>query len=129
MRWSGEFEAVRDEVESREPRPTVFLAALGPFAAHSARVGFATNLFNAGGFRVVVGAVEDFVDSGAKVACLCSSDSGYANEAQSAAATLRAAGATRIWLAGKAKVDGVDDTVFAGCDALDVLRTTLEAAS
>ena len=128
IRYAEQFEALRDRAEATEPRPTVFLAALGPFAAHSARVGFATNLFNAGGLRVVVGPVEDFADSGARVACLCSSDSTYATEAAGAAATLRAAGATCLWLAGKAEVDGVDGHVFAGCDALAVLRTTLEQA-
>ena len=54
-RWAEPFERLRDEVESRDPRPAVFLAALGPFAAHSRRVDFARNVFNAGGFRVVVG--------------------------------------------------------------------------
>jgi methylmalonyl-CoA mutase len=126
VRWAEPFEALRDEVEAREPRPTVFLATLGPLAAHSARVGFATNLFAAGGVRVVVGAVEDFAASGASVACLCGSDKSYADEAATAAAALREAGAAHIWLAGKADVDGVDGRLHAGCDALAVLRTTVE---
>jgi methylmalonyl-CoA mutase len=107
----------------------VFLAALGPFAEHSTRVSFATNLFNAGGLRVVVGAPEDFADSGARVACLCSSDGGYAAHAEEAVAELRAAGARHIWLAGRTETEGVDGYVFAGCDALDVLRTTAQAAT
>jgi methylmalonyl-CoA mutase len=39
-----------------------------------------------------------------------------------------AAGATRVWLAGKPSlgVDGVDGHVYAGCDALAVLRTVHE---
>jgi methylmalonyl-CoA mutase len=125
-RYAQAFEALRDRAEAADPRPTVFLVALGPFAAHSARVGFATNLFNAGGLRVVVGRPEDFADSATTVACLCSSDKVYAGEAATAAASLRDAGATQIWLAGKAEVDGVDGQVFAGCDALAVLSTTLD---
>jgi methylmalonyl-CoA mutase len=126
IRYAEPFEALRDRAEAADPRPAVFLAALGPIAAHSARVGFATNLFNAGGLRVVVGAPEDFADSGTTVACLCSSDKVYAAEAADAAAALRAAGARQVWLAGQVDVDGVDGQVFAGCDALAVLTTTLE---
>jgi methylmalonyl-CoA mutase len=126
IRYAEQFEALRDRAEAANPRPTVFLAALGPFGTHSARVGFATNLFNAGGLRVVVGAPEDFADSGARVACLCSSEQVYAAEAADAVAALRAAGATHVWLAGRAAPEGVDGHIFAGCDALAVLRTTLE---
>jgi methylmalonyl-CoA mutase len=128
-RYAEDFEQLRSRVETGTPRPAVFLAALGPFATHSARVGFATNLFNAGGFRVVVGAVEDFADSGAVVACLCASDQVYGVEGDDAVAALRAAGAAHIWLAGKVEFAGVDGQIFAGCDALDALRTTLQVAS
>ena len=39
---------------------------------------------------------------------------------------LREAGAEQVWLAGKAETDGVDGYLYAGCDALDVLRRTLD---
>ncbi|NUR91037.1 MAG: hypothetical protein HOY71_43775 [Nonomuraea sp.] len=42
------------------------------------------------------------------------------------AAALRRAGARRIWLAGKGDYEGVDGNLFTGCDALAVLRTTLD---
>ena len=125
-RWSEPFEEVRDQVEALDPRPKVFLATLGPFAQHSARVSFATNLFNAGGFHSVVGDVDSFGDSGASVACVCSSDTVYDESASDAIETLRAAGAKRVWLAGRH--EGADGNVYAGCDALAVLRTTLEVA-
>jgi methylmalonyl-CoA mutase len=125
VRWSGEFEALRDRVEGAEARPTVYLATLGPLAQHSARVGFATNLFNAGGFRVEVGDVDGFAASGAAVVCLCSSDRVYEVSAAEAIAQLREAGAKHLWLAGKAQ--GADGNVYAGCNALEVLRTTEEA--
>ncbi len=125
-RYSEDFEALRDRTDAAGARPSVFLATFGPVAAHSARAGFAANLFQAAGLACVTGPVEEFADAGTTVACLCSSDKLYADEAEGAAAALRAAGAERIWLAGKTEVDGVDGNVFAGCDALDVLRRTLE---
>lgn len=126
LRYAQAYEAFRDRADAAPTRPIVFLATLGPVTVHSARVGFAANLFQAGGIECVTGPVEEFEKSGAAVACLCSSDKFYADEAGSAAQALRDAGATRIWLAGQADVDGVDGTIFAGCDALDVLRTTFE---
>jgi methylmalonyl-CoA mutase len=125
-RWAEPFERMRDEVERRDPRPTVFLAALGPFAAHGRRVDFARNVFGAGGFRVVVGEASDFPDSGAQVACLCGLDDAYRAEAARAADALRSAGARLIWLAGSPEVDGVDDVITANSDVLEVLRRTAE---
>ena len=62
------------------------------------------------------------------VACICGIDKDYAESAAPLAAALRKAGATQVWLAGKPDlaVDGVDGYVFAGCDALAVLRTVHE---
>jgi methylmalonyl-CoA mutase len=116
----------------------VFLAALGPFAAYTARVAFATNLFQAAGLSIVVGAGEPdelvaaFVASGTAVVCLCSSDKIYAESVASEAAALKAAGAAYVWIAGQPGKDeesdhaaGVDGYVYSGCDALEVLTTTL----
>jgi methylmalonyl-CoA mutase len=127
LRYAAEFEALRDRADAVQPRPRVFLATLGPFAAYSARAGFAANLFQAGGLECVTGPVDQFADAGTPVACLCSSDNIYAAEAAAAAAELRRAGARHIWLAGKAQVPGVDDRLYGGCDALDVLDTTFDA--
>jgi methylmalonyl-CoA mutase len=132
IRYAADFEALRDRSDAAAERPTVFLAALGALAPASARVGFARNLFQAGGIAPVVGAgeIEDIVAafraSGSTVACLCASERRYADAAEPAAAALRAAGAGYIWLAGRAEVAGVDGNIFTGCDALDVLRTTLD---
>jgi methylmalonyl-CoA mutase len=68
--------------------------------------------------------------SGARLACLCSSDEVYAREAADSAKALKAAGARRIYLAGQPKdpgvlqAAGVETFIYAGCDAL----ATLEAA-
>jgi methylmalonyl-CoA mutase len=130
IRYAQDFEALRDRCDEQAAaahRPRVFLATLGPYAAHSARAGFAANLFQAAGIECLTGPVEQFAAAGTPVACLCASDEIYADEAAPAAAALRTAGAARIWLAGKAEVAGVDGNVFAGCDALGVLRDTLES--
>jgi methylmalonyl-CoA mutase len=126
IRWAAPYEALRDRADAAASRRRVFLATLGPVAAHSGRAGFAANLFQAAGFECITGKVEDFAAAGTPVACLCSSDKVYASEAEAAAAALREAGASYVWLAGKGDHPGVDGTLFAGCDALAVLTTTLD---
>jgi methylmalonyl-CoA mutase len=80
--------------------------------------------------------VEDFASlaagfraSGAGLACICSSDKVYAQQAASAAQALAAAGAKHIYLAGHPgdlesalKAGGVGDFIFAGANALTVLQ-------
>jgi methylmalonyl-CoA mutase len=106
-------------------RPRVFLAGLGPAAAHTARTSFAANLFQAGGIEPVPGEVEAF--GGATMACLCSSDAIYAEQAEAAAAALRSAGATWVLLAGRpGAYAGVDEYVFAGGDAAALLSSVLD---
>ncbi|MFG2651890.1 methylmalonyl-CoA mutase small subunit [Streptomyces sp. NPDC048436] len=116
-------------------RPRVFLAALGPAAAHTARASFASNLFQAGGIEAVhdpatvdaTTAAEAFKTSGATVACLCSSDALYEEQADEVAKALKSAGAGRVFLAGRpAERPDVDAYVFAGCDAVSVLSSTLD---
>ncbi len=119
-RWAAEFEALRGAVEAVSPRPVVYLATLGPMAVHAARLGFARNLFQAGGFHLLVGPPEDL--HGTPVACLCSTDSLYSTEAVTA---LRDAGARHVWLAGRGDY-GADGYVHTGGDALAVLRTTAD---
>jgi methylmalonyl-CoA mutase len=129
VRAAQEFEALRDAADAAAERPKVYLATIGPIARHTARAGFAGNLFQAGGLETPSGdGVAGFVDAATTVACICGSDKDYASDAASLAKELRAAGATRVWLAGKPEldVDGVDGCLFAGCDALDVLRTVHE---
>ncbi|MEU9880384.1 methylmalonyl-CoA mutase subunit beta [Streptomyces phaeochromogenes] len=106
-------------------RPRIFLAALGPAAAHTARLTFASNLFQAGGIEPVTeGAFED---SGATEACLCSSDALYEEQAAEVTASLKSAGAAQVFLAGRpGQYSGVDAYVFAGCDAVAVLSATLD---
>lgn len=138
--YAEEFEALRDLADAQESRPGVFLATIGPVAAYTARASFAANLFQAGGIAAVTAApgtdagsgvdpariAAAFTASGARVACLCSSDRLYGEHAEAVAAALRDAGAGKIWLAGKGEFAGVDANLYAGCDVLDVLRTTFD---
>jgi methylmalonyl-CoA mutase len=138
VRRSRQFEALRARSDARlasvGERPRVFLAAIGPAAAHTGRSSFAANLFQAGGIQTVLAEGTDaaalagaFTASGAAVACLCSSDRLYAEHAEPVAAALGAAGARRVLLAGKpGELPGVDGFVFAGCDAVAVLGSTLD---
>jgi methylmalonyl-CoA mutase len=70
-----------------------------------------------------------FKSSGAALACLCSSDKIYAEQAVAAAKALQSAGAKHICLAGRPgeqeaalRATGVSDFVFAGSDALATLQ-------
>ncbi|MCX8256431.1 MAG: methylmalonyl-CoA mutase, partial [Beijerinckiaceae bacterium] len=67
--------------------------------------------------------------SRAAVACLCGTNAAYAADAAALVTALRERGAHRILAAGR-PADGaetnVDAFVHDGCDALDVLRTTLD---
>ncbi|MEU4831007.1 methylmalonyl-CoA mutase family protein [Streptosporangium sp. NPDC023615] len=134
VHYAREFEALRDLADARPERPRVFLATVGPVAAHTARASFAANLFRAGGIATVPGGASTdpaeiaaaFAAAGTPVACLCSSDRLYAEHAETVAAALRDAGARRIWIAGKGEFEGVDSRLYAGCDALGVLRTTFD---
>ncbi|KUN68852.1 methylmalonyl-CoA mutase [Streptomyces canus] len=106
-------------------RPRVYLAAIGPAAAHTARTTFAANLFQAGGIEPVTEGT--FEASGATEVCLCSSDALYEERAEDAAGTLKAEGARHVFLAGRpGQYSGVDSYVFAGCDAVAVLTATLD---
>ena len=113
-RRTGEaYEALRARSDAKLAetgrRPSVFLANLGRPAAFTARTTFARNAFEAAGiealgndgFPSLDAMVEAFRGSGTDIACLCSSDEVYAAEADKAATALKAAGATRIFLAGR----------------------------
>ncbi|WP_157245164.1 methylmalonyl-CoA mutase subunit beta [Nonomuraea typhae] len=134
LHYADAFEELRDLADAQPERPTVFLATIGPVAAHTARASFAANLFQAGGLATEsAGPGTDpgqiataFAVSGARVACLCSTDRLYGEHAEAVAAALKRAGARRVWLAGKGEYEHVDGRLFAGCDALAVLRTTFE---
>lgn len=145
VRRDDAYERLRSRSDARlaasGARPKVFLAALGPVAAHTARLAFAANLFQAGGIETVnepapvdaESVAGAFARSGARIACLCASDAVYGEQAAAVAAALKSAGAVRVLLAGKPgerreefTAAGVDGFVFAGCDAVEVLSSALD---
>ena len=141
MRLAASFEALRDKsdaiLKKTGQRPRVFLANLGTAADFTARATFAKSFFEAGGieaidnegFFVFAELAQAFKASGAGIACLCSSDKVYEGKAADAAKALQAAGAKHIYLAGRPgeqegalRGAGVGEFIFAGGDALPVLR-------
>lgn len=146
LRLAEPFEALRDaadaHLKAHDARPRVFLANLGPVATHNARSTFAANAFAAGGIEALgndgFAKAEDvsraFKESGASIACLCSSDALYETDAAPAAKALKEAGAKTVYLAGKPanadalKAAGVDAFLFAGGDLLALLADAQRCA-
>ena len=143
IRLAEPFERLRDASDAilakTGSRPKVFLATLGTLADFTARASFAKNFFEAGGITAIGGdgfasrdaMVAAFKASGAKLACLCSSDAVYETEAADAAKAL--AGATHIYLAGRPRAQeaaltaaGVGTFIYAGCDVLATLAAAHE---
>lgn len=142
IRLAEPFEALRDRSDrihaTTGVRPKVFLANLGPASAFTARATFAKNFYEAGGIETLGN--DGFTDrdamiaayrkSGAKLACICSSDKIYEAEAAEAAKALAIAGAT-VHLAGRPgeheaawKNAGISAFIFAGGDVLSTLQAT-----
>ncbi|GAA1926175.1 methylmalonyl-CoA mutase family protein [Nocardioides lentus] len=128
--WGAAYEAMRDD----PPTGRVFLATLGPVAAHTARATFATNLLAAGGVRVDAAGPtqgpDDLVAAydGQAVVCLAGADGTYAEWGEAAASALRDAGASRVVVAGR-PADWADDSAALGVDALAFLDRVRGALS
>jgi methylmalonyl-CoA mutase len=139
-RLTEPFEALRAAADAYEAStgkpPVVFLAALGPLAAHAARVTWIANFLAAGGIvaktsepiHASAEAGAAFAASGAVLACICGSDESYGELGEATAGVLKQAGARRVYLAGRPKdgeaalrAAGVDDLLFAGQDAVSAL--------
>jgi methylmalonyl-CoA mutase len=134
-RDAEDVEALRDAADGAAAagsRPVVLLAALGPVAAYTARVTWAKNFFEAGGFATEVQEVTAetvaaaLADTGAALVCLCSSDKVYDAQAAPVAAQLGAA--SRVYLAGRFEAAGVHETVSVGTDLVEVLTRALQMA-
>ncbi|OKI91967.1 methylmalonyl-CoA mutase [Streptomyces sp. CB01249] len=139
VRRDEDYEALRSRSDAHlaatGSRPRVFIAALGPVAVHTARVSFASNLFQAGGIEPVHEPVsvdpstvaEAYLASGADAVCVCSSDALYEEQAEAVVEALVEAGAPLVFLAGRpGTYRGVDSYVFAGCDAVAVLALAFD---
>jgi methylmalonyl-CoA mutase len=140
IRLAEPFERLRDLADQRAIAgrpPRIALAAIGPLAEHAARVQFAQNFFAAGGIDAapltgdIAALAQGFKQSGVSMACLCGSDKRYTEEGVAAAKALRAAGVSRLYLAGKPgdreqelREAGVDEFIHLGVD----VQASLELA-
>lgn len=144
VRHAEIFEQLRDRADKAAARPQVFLANYGSIAAFNARATFARNLFEAGGIEAIgndgftdaLSMAAAFSASGARIACICSSDALYAEAAADCARALREAGALMIYLAGRPadnevalREAGIGRFAHAGCDAVGLLDEALTIAS
>jgi len=140
IRLAEPFEALRDASDrtlaKTGARPKVFLANLGKLPDFTARATFARNFYEAGGiealsndgFKDQAAMIAAFRASGAKLACLCSSDKVYAREAATAARAIAAAGAI-VHLAGRPgeheadwRQAGITSFIYVGCDVVSTLQ-------
>lgn len=135
------YEDMRAEPATRP----VFLATMGPVAAHTARTGFATNLLAAGGVAVEAAGPTDGVEAvvaayaGQPVVCLAGTDAAYSEWGADLVAALRTAGASYVVLAGRPGEktvtsqgdadDAVDDWAAMGVDAVGFLARIREELS
>jgi methylmalonyl-CoA mutase len=140
LRPAEPFERLRDRSDAylaeHGIRPRVFLACLGRPSDFNERAAFAKSLFESGGIEAVEGKNDNlarrFRESGAALACLCSSDQVYASEAVGVAKVLAAEGAKYIYLAGKpadrAALEnaGIRTFLHQGCDTLAILEPAYE---
>ena len=136
LRLAQAFENLRLTADTAQPRPVMFLAALGTPAETIARAGFAKNFFEVGGiaaasndgFADIAALATAFAQSGASLACLCSSDEVYGGHGAAAARALKAAGARVVLLAGNPRekreelsAAGIDGFIYAGMDIVAAL--------
>ncbi|MBK9079753.1 MAG: methylmalonyl-CoA mutase small subunit [Hyphomicrobium sp.] len=130
------FEALRDAADAAGGY-TVFLASMGEIAEHNVRTTWIKNYLAAGGIATLItdgyktaeAAADAFKASGAKAACICSSDAVNATLAEPTARALKAAGAKLVLMAGRPgdkeaalKAAGVDQFLSAGADAVATLK-------
>ena len=103
LRWRADF-----ALEVIGSRPPIFLALLGKPDDYRARANWVQSFFAAGGIEAILpeqgfesleALAAAFKRSPAPVACLCSSNKGYA-AMPGAAAALKKAGAVAVYLAG-----------------------------
>jgi methylmalonyl-CoA mutase len=125
-------------------RPKIFLADLA--AAHGSRLALdqAANFFAVAGIEAVYaqefGVAQEtanaFRGSGCKIACICAQPPVSTEVIIEAMAELKAAAATRIYLAGREPAEGssallsagVSEYIWPHCNALAILQDAMAAA-
>lgn len=124
MRGPESFERLRDAVESRERKPRVFLATLGPVFWRRARATFASGFLGAAGFAIQdnVGfadpaeAAAAALDHQADIVVVCSDDESYPTLVPDLTARIKQVRPeTLVIVAGYPK-DSIDALTAAGVD-------------
>jgi methylmalonyl-CoA mutase len=144
-RYAAPFEELRERVDAFErsagTRPTVLLVNLGTPSDYTARTTYAKSFFETAGLSTdsleagadLDAALAAKVEAGTRVACLCSSDSRYAEVGAAAASQLAGSGIDRVFVAGRQTAElaplreaGVDEFIGVGSDVLASLRGVLD---
>lgn len=144
VRDAAAFEHLRARATAladRDSEPSVFLACMGPLAAHVAIAQWAKSFFESGGVKTIAsGPQQDeaaqaalLTEHGLSVAVLCPGRGVQADAQASLAASLREAGAQTVYLAGAgadaAQAVGADVAVADGVDMVAVLSDLLDRLS
>lgn len=141
-RYAEPFEALRDRSDvflaRTGARPRALLLPLGPLAEHNVRATFATNLLASGGIEAVnpgpvdaAGVARAVADAGSPgVAVICGTDKRYRDEAAALVEAARAAGVSRVCLAGPEQAVGdaeprPDEFLTAKINAVEALSNLL----
>lgn len=145
-RYSEAFEALRASTDEHQratgTRPAVVLVCLGRPADYTARVTFARGFFETAGLRTATIEANGSLDfdafrqliseSGARLACVCSSDRVYAEQGAAALEDMAASELSRTYAATRPggvgdalTAAGADALVYAGCDLLEILTDAL----
>jgi methylmalonyl-CoA mutase len=121
------FEALRARAATGDPR--IFLAGVGPLAAHAQASVWARNAFGVAGIAGDEGAPED-VPEGALLAAVCAGRKADDDELAAAVTALRDRGARRIYLVQRPAADaqrlGADASIAPGDDLLALLTDALD---
>ncbi|OBH72073.1 methylmalonyl-CoA mutase small subunit [Mycobacterium mantenii] len=142
VRYAAEFEALRDRSDAclarTGSRPQVLLLPLGPLAENNIRATFASNLLASGGIEAINpgtvdadGVASAVTDAGSPAAAvICGTDKRYQDEASGVVQAAKAAGISRVYLAGpeKAVADAEhqpDQFLTAKIDAVQALSDLL----
>ena len=136
VRYAEGFETLRDRSDGAPEHPRVVLVAIGDVSDYTARATFAKNFYETGGIRAETiafaqSARAEITATG--LACICSSDAVYADQAVAVAQTLTEWGIKQVHLAGPGgelkdalAQAGVSVFVSLGVDVIDVLTAALD---
>ncbi|MBT8469644.1 MAG: methylmalonyl-CoA mutase subunit beta [Deltaproteobacteria bacterium] len=144
LQWreSEIWERQRERSDGLQPRPTAFLANLGPISSHTARATWAQNVLAAvgidavtnDGFETAEALAAAWKTSATRLAVICGSDADYETRLEPAVEALKKAGCDQVLVAGRPgeresaiRELGASEFVFAGADVLSVMTRVLDA--